>query len=89
MTSWKLTAKETERTQSLRVFSLSESIHPSSIAYPAYRVAGGWSQSQTTSGERQGTPWTCRQSIAVPSQDNDIINLRSWENNNELNVIVR
>ena len=40
------------------------SIHPSSTAYPLLGSRGGWSLSQHLSGERRGTPWTGRQSIA-------------------------
>ncbi|KAF1377036.1 hypothetical protein PFLUV_G00217710 [Perca fluviatilis] len=38
---------------------------------------GGWSQSQHTSGERPGTPWTGRQSIAAVKNYHEEINLNS------------
>ena len=46
-------------------------IHPS-IFYsvnPSVGSRGGWSLSQQSSGERRGTPWTGRQSIAGPHRD--------------------
>ena len=48
------------------------SIHPSIFYTRPIRWSGrggGWSPSQRTSGERQGTPWTGRQSITGPHRD--------------------
>ena len=43
------------------------SIHPLSIPLiPWWGRGGNWSLSQWSTGERQGTPWTVRQSIAGP-----------------------
>ena len=57
------------------VQSPSSIVHPSLTAYPAYRVAGGWSQSQLTLGGRRGTPWTGRQSIAGSDIDKQPLTL--------------
>ncbi|XP_051981636.1 NADH dehydrogenase [ubiquinone] iron-sulfur protein 4, mitochondrial-like isoform X1 [Xyrauchen texanus] len=43
----------------------------------ASTVAGSWSLSQLTLGERRGTPWTGRQSIAGPHTDRHTLTLTS------------
>jgi len=48
---------------------LHSSIHFLYPLHPSFRSRWGWSLSQRSSGERQGTPWTGRQSITGPHRD--------------------
>ena len=47
---------------------------------PSVGSRGGWSFSQRSSGERQGTPWTGRQSITGPHRDTQPCTLTPKDN---------
>jgi len=76
--AWCLLRKEMKQFSDVRWH---QSIHPSSLpAWSVGRVAGGWSLSQRSSGERRGSPWTGRRSITGPHRDKQPLTLTPKDN---------